>query len=120
MSRHHGLALALLAVVGTSGCQWAPSRRAVAAAEPGLDPPARTGAAADGAPERAVTFVDRHPLFGKPREYYENSGSNKVVKTAAAAVVGVPVGIFGELKQIVVGAPSDARNRPRPVPYPPE
>jgi hypothetical protein len=52
-----------------------------------------------------LTFVERHPLLYKPRDYYENSGENKVVKTAAAVVVGVPVGIVTELKQIVVGSP---------------
>jgi hypothetical protein len=54
-----------------------------------------------------MTFVDRHPLFYKPRDYYESSGSNGVVKTVSAVVVGVPVGIYGELKQIVVGTPPD-------------
>jgi hypothetical protein len=49
------------------------------------------------------TWVDRHPLFSKPRQYYESTGNNKVAKTAAAAVLGVPAGIYGELKQIVVG-----------------
>ncbi len=46
------------------------------------------------------------PLLRKPQQYYDNTKSNKVVKTAAAAVVGVPAGIVGELKQIVVGAPT--------------
>ena len=54
----------------------------------------------------AVSYIDRHPLFSKPREYYENSTSNnKLVKTAAATFVGVPVGFYGEVKQIFVGAP---------------
>jgi len=56
-----------------------------------------------------VTFVDRHPLLSKPRDYYESSGNNKVVKTLAAGVVGVPAGLFGELKQIVVGRPAGLR-----------
>jgi hypothetical protein len=56
-------------------------------------------------PSKSVTFVDRHPLFYKPRDYYESTNSNKAAKTAAAAVIGVPAGIYGELKQIVVGAP---------------
>ena len=55
-----------------------------------------------------TTFVDRHPLFYKPREYYESTSSNKAAKTAAAAVMGVPAGIYGELKQIVVGAPASS------------
>jgi hypothetical protein len=53
-----------------------------------------------------TSFVDRHPLFYRPRDYYESTNSNKVAKTAAAAVIGVPAGIYGELKQIVVGNPT--------------
>ncbi len=61
------------------------------------------------APAPAVSYIDRHPLFSKPREYYENSTSNnKLVKTAAATFVGVPVGLYGEVKQIFVGAPPPA------------
>ena len=56
-----------------------------------------------------MTWVDRHPLFIKPREYYDNSGSNRVVKAAAATVIGVPAGIIGEIKQIVVGTPPELR-----------
>jgi hypothetical protein len=57
----------------------------------------------------AVSYVDRHPIFSKPRDYYENSTSNnKLVKTAAATFVGVPAGIYGEVKQIFVGAPPAA------------
>ncbi len=100
---------ALLAALAASGC-GGPSKRTLAATEPGLS------AASGGpdvavidrpAPARSVAFADRHPLFTKPRQYYENSTSkNKAVKTATAAVVGIPAGIFGELKQIVVGAPA--------------
>ena len=53
-----------------------------------------------------VSVVDRHPLLSKPRDYYEKTTSNKAVKTAAAVVLGVPTGIYGELKQIVVGVPA--------------
>ena len=62
------------------------------------------GAAVAVTPSNTVTWVDRHPLFSKPRDYYETSGDNKVVKAAAATVIGIPAGIFGELRQIVVGA----------------
>lgn len=57
-------------------------------------------------PTRMVGALDRHPLFRKPKQYFDSTNSNKAVKVAAAAVVGVPAGIVGELKQIVVGAPS--------------
>ena len=51
------------------------------------------------------TVVDRHPLFSKPREYYTTTNRGKAAKTASAVVLGVPAGIYGEFKQIVVGAP---------------
>jgi hypothetical protein len=60
-------------------------------------------------PVKTTTIVDRHPLFSKPRDYWETSGDNKVVKAAAATFVGVPVGIYGEFKQIIVGAPPEPR-----------
>ena len=72
-----------------------------------------TVVAADGtrqvAPARTVTWVDRHPLFSKPRDYWDTSGDNKIVKAAAATFVGVPVGMYGEVKQIIVGAPQEPR-----------
>jgi hypothetical protein len=104
-------ALGLIAAMSIAGCQGGPSKqRSVAVAEPGLSGPVEPGTVvADGQTARAVTFVDRHPLFYKPRDYYESSGSNKIVKSAAAVFVGVPVGFFGELKQIVVGAPVESR-----------
>jgi hypothetical protein len=52
---------------------------------------------------RPLSFIDRHPLFSKPREYYEDTDNNPIVKTAAAVVIGVPAGIVGEVKQIVAG-----------------
>jgi hypothetical protein len=98
-----------------AGCQSGPSRKTLASAEPALSPPVDGGTSIAAAPApgttspRPLTFVERHPLFYKPRDYYESSGDNTVVKSAAAVVVGVPAGIFGELRQIVVGAPTDPR-----------
>jgi hypothetical protein len=73
----------------------------------------RDAAVADGStaatPAQTITWVDRHPLFSKPRDYWETSGENKVVKAAAATFVGVPVGLYGEVKQIIIGAPASAR-----------
>jgi len=70
-------------------------------------------AVADGAttttPAKTVSWVDRHPMFSKPRDYWETSGENKVVKAAAATFVGVPVGLYGEVKQIIVGTPTEPR-----------
>lgn len=96
----------VLGVAAFSGCQSSAQRRVATAPEPGLDGPGAAVVAAPARPASTVTFVDRHPLFSKPRDYYESSGQNKVVKVAAATVIGVPVGLFGELKQIVVGAPT--------------
>jgi hypothetical protein len=104
------LALAFSAMVVAGGCHGSPSRRTLASSEPTLSPPVEGGTAVVEAPlPRNVTFVDRHPLFSKPRDYYESSGDNAIVKSAAAVVVGVPAGLIGELKQIVVGAPTDTR-----------
>jgi hypothetical protein len=52
------------------------------------------------------SWVDRHPLFWKPKHYYDSTQSNKVVKVGVATVVGVPAGVFGEVKQIVTGVPA--------------
>jgi hypothetical protein len=104
----------ILCGIGT-GCQSPGPRRTVVTPEPSL-----SGAVdgegtvtADGtrqvAPAKTVGWVDRHPLFSKPRDYWDTSGDNKVVKAAAATLVGVPVGIYGEVKQIIVGAPPEAR-----------
>lgn len=57
-------------------------------------------------PERTASITDRHPLLFKPRDYYETTNGGKLTKTAAAAVIGVPAGIVGELRQIVAGRPS--------------
>jgi hypothetical protein len=114
------VALAVLpGAVLALGCQSGAPRR-VAAAEPGLSAPVEPGssaAAAPGggsgavavAPHSDVGWVDRHPLFSRPRDYYETTPSNKVVKAAAATVIGIPAGIFGEIKQIVTGAPTEPR-----------
>ena len=58
------------------------------------------------APTNTLSWVDRHPLLRKPQQYYDNTKSNKLVKTAAATFVGVPAGFVGEIKQIVVGKPT--------------
>jgi hypothetical protein len=98
-----------------AGCQTGPSKRTLASAEPALSPPVDGGTTVvEGTPAptpapRTMTFVDRHPLLYKPRDYYESSGDNKLVKSTAAVVVGIPVGIFTELRQIVVGAPPEER-----------
>ena len=102
--------LAILATAIVTGCLSGTfgSKRSVAVGEPGLSSAVEPGKVVLDPPTsatRTVTFVHRHPLFWKPRDYYENSGSNPVVKTAAATVIGIPAGIFGEaLRQIVVGA----------------
>ena len=104
MRRRRWQAVALL-VLG-AGCHSSPSPRPIASAEPPLSSAVDPGATVvQTQPPREITWVDRHPLFSKPREYYDSSGNNKVVKAAAATVVGIPAGLYGELKQMVVGAP---------------
>jgi hypothetical protein len=98
------LAIPLLAAVTVTGCQSGPSRRTLASSEPAMSPSVDGGATVvEANPPRSMTFVDRHPLLSKPRQYFESSGDNKIVKSAAAVVVGIPAGIIGELKQIVDG-----------------
>jgi hypothetical protein len=105
------LLLAGLILAGLTGCQSGTSsqRRIAAKPEPGL---ALAGEPGSGGliertppPPPQETFVDRHPLLSKPREYYDSSGNNTLVKVAGATIVGIPVGIFGELRQIVGGQP---------------
>jgi hypothetical protein len=96
------------------GCQSASTRRTVVTPEPTLSSTVESdGTVAEGThlapPVKTVSFVDRHPLFSKPRDYWDTSGDNKVVKAAAATFVGVPAGLYGEVKQIIVGAPADPR-----------
>jgi hypothetical protein len=112
--RTAGVLITFAAVAaGASGCQSSGTgARRITSTEPGLN--ARGETIVEGTPPAgtAVTWVDRHPLFSKPRQYYDNSASsNKVARVVSATVIGVPVGLFGELKQIVVGTP----NQPRPV-----
>ena len=105
-----------LAVGILSGCQSAGTKRpstvispapAVSdAGDPDRDSADRT---VSTTPPRTVTFVDRHPLFSKPREYWDGSGDKKIVKAAAATFIGVPAGFVGEVKQIIVGAPPEPR-----------
>jgi hypothetical protein len=103
---------ALFLMVLAPGCQSAPHR--TASAEPGLtasptlgepvEPGGTAVASASGG-----SWVDHHPLFWKPRHYYDSTQSNKVVKVGVATVIGVPAGVFGEIRQIVTGAPGGTK-----------
>jgi hypothetical protein len=110
MTRTHRGTVRLLAGLALllSGCHG--GNRRIAHNEPGLDPSVGGGTAIAGAADPTApassspAWVDRHPLFSRPRDIYASTPSqNKLVKGAAATVVGVPVGLFGEMKQIVVG-----------------
>jgi hypothetical protein len=118
MRGHRWIAICLLSTIYglNSGCQTSVPRKPVVTTEPGLASSVDkdgTIVVGDGtgqaAPARTVTWVDRHPLFSKPRDYWDTSGDNKVVKAAAATFVGVPVGMYGEVKQIIVGTPQEPR-----------
>ena len=90
-----------LAVASTTGChrkEFIRDKRTV------IDPPLASADPALTAPGE-VTFVDRHPMFRKPVEYYESSGPSPIRKMAAATIIGVPAGILGEMRQVVVGCP---------------
>jgi hypothetical protein len=58
---------------------------------------------------KSTSFVDRHPLFYRPRDYWETSGNNTVVKAAAATFIGIPAGIFSETRQILTGVPPEPK-----------
>ncbi len=101
----------ILAIAG--GCQSA-SRRSLPSQEPGLSSGYSGGPAAvvePPAPTQPTSFVDRHPLLARPKQVYDSTNNNKVVKTAAATVVGVPSGIVGELRQIFIGEPGASNPR---------
>lgn len=107
----HRVALGLV-LVALAGCAHSRPRKTVVQPDPPLIGDA-SGVAVDGpavvqAPEsRSVSMADRHPLLTRPRERYESTNGNKLTRTAAAAVIGVPSGIGAEIKQIIVGqAPS--------------
>lgn len=107
--------LPILAVAVMVGCQASGMKRPATVITPA---PAVTDAGggevgagertAAEAPVRSVAFADRHPLFRKPRQYYDSSGDNKIVKVAAATFIGVPAGFVGEVKQIFTGVPPEA------------
>jgi hypothetical protein len=106
----------ILAVGIMTGCQTSGTKRPATV----VSPPPMVGDASDAegaasertistAPVSTVRFADRHPLFTKPRKYWETSGDNKIVKAAAATFIGVPAGFVGEVKQIFVGVPPETR-----------
>lgn len=105
-----GLALCCVLIVAVPGCRSSGSRRAAAPIEPSVSSSVGGGdedrTIIEEPPARSVSYIDRHPMFSKPRDYYENSTSNStIVKAASATFIGVPVGLYSEVKQIFVGAP---------------
>ncbi len=113
MRGRHLCAIGALMALLSAGCAHNRAggglARARTPAEPLYDDPAVMAEAAPAPNPPAVAIVDRHPLLSKPREYYENSGENKLVKVGAATVIGIPAGILGEMRQIVVGQPRSGR-----------
>lgn len=109
--------LPAMAVVFMVGCQTAGMKRPSTVITPAPAPAVtdvRGGESVAGermvseTPVRSVAFADRHPLFRKPRQYYDSAGDNKFVKVARATFIGVPAGFVGEVKQIFTGVPPDA------------
>lgn len=102
------LACAAALLLCVAGCaQWNKSRTS-----PMSEPPLEGVAVDDtsvpghaGASPPRVGFVDRHPLFSKPRAVYQNTNQPPVTKAAAATVVGIPLGVVGEVGQIIGGRP---------------
>ena len=111
-TRWLAITITAIAVGLSAGCQTAGKPRTASVISP---EPAGDGGGivaektVESAPLKTVTFADRHPLFYKPKEYWETAGDNKLVKAAKATFIGVPVGFVGEVKQIFVGAPPETR-----------
>lgn len=114
--RRRSLVALTLSVGLISGCQTAGTKRPPTVVNPA--PTVAEGGIVEGGvaektiaptPVLTVSFVDRHPLFSKPREYWQSSGDKKIVKAAAATFIGVPAGFVGEVKQIIVGTPQAPR-----------
>src|SRR3954454_8303972 len=95
MCRHRWLAIVVLCTLASTfaGCRSSGSHRSASAPEPGLSGALDSGApiVSEPAPAKSVTYVDRPPMFSKPRDYWESAGDNKLKKAAAATFVGVPV-----------------------------
>ena len=113
MSQVQRMMIVALGGLALAGCtSGTPAKRSLAAREPSLvvpgDPEPGFVAAKPAASGTSVAFVERHPLLYKPKEMYDKSGSNKLVKVVGATLIGVPAGIFGELRQIVRGKPAPA------------
>lgn len=74
-----------------------------------------TSVAAGGSPSlvaRTPSWTDQHPMFTKPRDIYDSTNGNAVVKTGAAVLVGVPVGVVGEIRQVFTGNPAPTAAAP--------
>jgi hypothetical protein len=103
----------LAATLLIAGCHADGGHRKIASAEPAFSGTIES----DGplvvesppTPTKSIDFVERHPLLSKPRDYWESSSDNKLVKAAAATFVGVPAGVLGEVRQIFVGSPPEDR-----------
>ncbi|WP_165231449.1 hypothetical protein [Aquisphaera insulae] len=94
-------------ILTSAGCHGIGSKKA-AAPETTLSGTLDSGApVVEAPPAQSTGYVDRHPILYKPRDYWDDGGNNKVVKAARATFIGVPSGIYNEMKQIVVGAPPE-------------
>jgi hypothetical protein len=113
-----GLVVSILAasVIASTGCHGRQRR----SPEPTLDMGAPIGSLEGPIvqidPPRQASGVDRHPLLAAPRDMYNNTNSNKLVKVGAATIVGVPMGVYGEVKQIFVGVPPSLQSTSEEVP----
>jgi hypothetical protein len=114
--RWRSIGVLILSVSLVTGCQSSGSKRPPTVISP--PPTVSEGGISEGGgaeksiaptPASTTSFVDRHPLFYKPREYWQTSGDRKIVKAAAATFIGVPAGFVGEFRQIIVGGPPAPR-----------
>lgn len=102
-TKQYGWIGLIVLATAVSGCHRGAFYRGGMVADPALVT-TEPGVIISDVPER-VTFVDRHPLLRKPVEYYHEKCGSTFCKLATATFLGVPVGILGEARQIIVGCP---------------
>ena len=107
----------LVVLAAVPGCKGVSQKRS-ASLEPGMTTASPTlgtpvepgGTVVAAAPSPAGdSWTTRHPLFSRPKHYYDSTQGNKALKVGAATVVGIPAGIFGEMKQIITGTPGEPK-----------
>ena len=102
--------VAALAVLITPGCAKNRQKVMVSNNRPIIEGASSVGGGeivVNNKPAGGSRFIDRHPLFYKPGEYYTTYDGNVVLRGARATFVGIPAGMVGEMKQAFRGVPKN-------------